>query len=246
MGNDEQNPWRTKVEYVPEPVKSAPLRVQVYERLVKLITEGNYKPGDRLREPELSNLLSVSRGPIREALQQLENDGYVEGRPRHGATVRRRSLKEISDYFETRRVLEIHAAKLAAQNIGAEGKQTLRELMQEAHEANASGDIAALMAANWAVHRAISKMSGNAGLTEIIDALGKRVRWYTMTSESWRRAPAVLEEHAAIVDAICDHDVKRVEKLIDEHIGQTWKAYADWVAQQKKNGSSEFPPQPDA
>jgi len=246
MEKDTQIPWRKRIEYVPAPVDSAPLRIQVYERLVKLITEGNYSPGDRLPEPELSKLLSVSRGPIREALQLLEYEGYVEVRPRHGATVRRRTLKEISDYFQTRRVLEVHAAKQAALNLTVDNAKVLRDLMEAAYEANRSDNSSTLMAANWAVHRAIPHMSGNDALSEMIDTLGKRIRWYTLTSHSWRRAPAVLVEHQGIVEAICDRDVELVEKRMDEHIGQTWSAYTQWVAKQNSGKEVIFAPQPDA
>lgn len=239
-------PWQEKVQYVPEPVESAPLRTQVYQRLEKLIIEGQYRPGDRLPEPELAKLLSVSRGPVREALQQLERDGWVEVRPRHGATVRRRTLKEVSEFFDIRRALEIHAARLATLNITPAGAALLKNLMEESHKAEKSSDNSALMAANWAVHRAIPQLSGNSALAEMIDTLGRRVRWYTFTPRSWRRAPAVLAEHQMIVDAILGGDADKAAALMDEHISHTWTAYQEWAAMHGDDLDGAFAPQPDA
>lgn len=214
----------------PDPVESMPLWTQVYARLEKLIIEGRFRPGDRLPETELAKMLAVSRGPIREALQQLEREGWVQVRPRHGATVRRRTLREISEFFDMRRVLEVHAAKLAARTLSPEGEQTLRRLMKESFEAAASGDSKALMEANWAVHHTIPELSGSRALADTIHTLGRRVRWYTLTPRSWMRAPDVVKEHELIVDAILARDEIAAPRLMDAHIGNTWAAYEEWLA----------------
>lgn len=225
--------------YVPEPVDSVPLRMQVYERLEKLIVEGRYRPGERLPESELAAMLSVSRGPIREALQLLERDGWVEVKPRHGATVRRRTLTEVSEFFDMRRVLEVHAAVLCARNLTKENAKHLQHLMKLSHEADRSGDSTALMEANWAVHRAIPELSGNKALAQIILSLGRRVRWYTLTPRSWERAKDVLIEHGDLVDAICERDEAKAARLMDAHIGNTWTAYQKWIAE---NGAKSSDP----
>lgn len=238
--------WPDRVTYVPEPVESAPMRDQICQRLEKLITEGRYRPGDRLPEPELARLFSVSRGPIREALQQMERDGWVEVKPRHGATVRRRSLKEISQLFDIRRVLEIHAARLATENLTDEGAKQLQRLMAKSHEAGESGDINELMAANWAVHNAIPALSGSEILANMIATLGRQVRWYTFTPASWERAPKVLLEHQAIVDAILAGDAEKAATLMDTHIGTTWHTYAKWIADKGLSSDAELAPNPES
>lgn len=225
--------------YVPEPVDSAPLRAQVYERLEKLIIEGRYRPGDRLPETELAEMLSVSRGPIREALQLLERDGWVEVKPRHGATVRRRTIKEVAEFFDMRRVLEVHAALLCARNLNDSKAAHLKLLMQRSIDAAKTDDRAAMMMANWAVHRAIPDLSGNEALSQTISTLGRRVRWYTNTPRSWERAQEVLAEHGGIVDAICARDEVLAGRLMDAHIGNTWTAYQSWLVE---NGEEPPPP----
>ncbi|HSI41320.1 MAG TPA: GntR family transcriptional regulator [Xanthobacteraceae bacterium] len=228
--------------YVPEPVDSVPLRIQVYERLEKLIVEGRYRPGDRLPENELASLLSVSRGPIREALQLLERDGWVEVKPRHGATVRRRTLTEVAEFFDMRRVLEVHAAVLCARNLTDAKAERLQELMRLSHEADISGDPAALMKANWEVHCTIPKLSGNQAMAETILSLGRRVRWYTLTPRSWERAKDVLAEHGALVDAICERDEAKASRLMDTHIANNWAAYQRWISENTGQVVSDLAP----
>ncbi len=67
--------------------ETPPLRHRIHEQLERLITTGSLAPGTRLVESELAQTLGVSRGPIREALQLLQRDGFIDLRPRQGAFV---------------------------------------------------------------------------------------------------------------------------------------------------------------
>jgi DNA-binding GntR family transcriptional regulator len=64
-----------------------PLRESVYEALTEMIIDGSLQPGQHLVEVELAGMLDVSRQPVREALQRLHNEGWVDLRPGFGATV---------------------------------------------------------------------------------------------------------------------------------------------------------------
>ncbi|MEM6825746.1 MAG: GntR family transcriptional regulator, partial [Pseudomonadota bacterium] len=81
-----------------------------YNSLLASIRSGRFQPGDRLREEEVSDELSLSRTPVREALRRLEADGIVEHRPRLGAVIRRLAHAEVVELYEMRMVLERTAA----------------------------------------------------------------------------------------------------------------------------------------
>ena len=95
--------------------RPAPLRQAVYDALAELIASGSLRPGQHLVESDLADLLGVSRQPIREALQRLQVDGWVELRPAHGAFVHVPTEQEVAQLLGVRSVLEAYSARGAAE-----------------------------------------------------------------------------------------------------------------------------------
>src|SRR3990170_1902174 len=91
-----------------------PLRKQVVERLREAIIEGHLKPGERLRERELCELLGVSRTSLREGLVELEAEGLINNVPNRGPVVAMVSIKAAEEIYQLRAVLEGLAARLFA------------------------------------------------------------------------------------------------------------------------------------
>jgi DNA-binding GntR family transcriptional regulator len=86
----------------------------VVDRLRDAIFHGSFKPGEPLREEQLAAMLDVSRGPVREALVQLEREGLVLMRRHRGATVARLSRSDLEDVYSLRLALERLAIQRAA------------------------------------------------------------------------------------------------------------------------------------
>jgi len=218
----------------PEPpsptIRTVPLRQLVYQRIEDMIVNGVAKPGDRLPETELATVFEVSRGPVREALQLLECDGWVEVRPRHGAIVRRRSAREIEELLEVRRLLEVNAAHMAARDATGERRAELKRLQREARKAARSKNVEALLRANQAVHDAFTHACANAVLDEIVHSLGRRLRWYTKRPTIGERAHAVLDEHETIAAAILAHDPPGAARAMEAHIRNDWAAYGQAIS----------------
>ncbi len=87
------------------------LREQALAALRTAITSGELEPGRHLVETELSEMLQISRGTLREALRQLEQEGLISAGPRGRMSVRHLDVKEIRDIFAVRGVLESLAAR---------------------------------------------------------------------------------------------------------------------------------------
>ena len=87
-----------------------------FAKLMAAIEAGDFQPGDRLREVEVAERLSLSRTPIREALRRLEAENIIEHRPRIGAVIRTLSRTEVVELYEMRLVLERTAAQMAAKH----------------------------------------------------------------------------------------------------------------------------------
>ena len=96
--------------------KQEPSGEAAYRALMESIRAGVFRPGDRLREEDVGERLSLSRTPVREALRRLEADGIVEHRPRIGAVIRKLEHAEVVELYEMRMVLERTAAEMAAKH----------------------------------------------------------------------------------------------------------------------------------
>src|SRR3954470_7561073 len=107
-----------------------PLHHRVHEQLEALIVSRAIAQGARIVESELAEQMGVSRGPVREALQLLARDGFVDLRPRQGAFVHVPTEKEVADFFDVRRGLEVVSAGLAAERITDEQGQHLRATIE--------------------------------------------------------------------------------------------------------------------
>jgi DNA-binding GntR family transcriptional regulator len=98
-----------------------------YERLRERLKNGKLLPGDRLAEVNLAREMRVSRGPLREAINQLASEGLIQQVPGLGAYVLSPDAQEINDIYDTRAALECFAAEKAAERISADGLQCLQE-----------------------------------------------------------------------------------------------------------------------
>jgi DNA-binding GntR family transcriptional regulator len=198
-----------------------PLRIEVARTLKSFIIGGNLPFGTHLVETELAQSLGVSRLPVREALQLLAQDGWVDLRKGFGAFVHTPSAKEVDEVFSVRTVLEAEAARQAAVVI-AEGRADeqeivrLKDVFEEGVKEVEVGHKAAIGDKNSELHFAIVDLTGNSVLGSMVSLIEERVRWY-FGAIALRRAPASWEEHAQVIDAILAGDSSRAHDLMAQH-----------------------------
>jgi DNA-binding GntR family transcriptional regulator len=199
--------------------ETPPLRHRIHGQLQKLITNGDLLPGTRLVEGELAAKLGVSRGPIREALQLLQGDGYVDLRPRQGAFVHQPTRKEIEDFYDIRRALEAESARLAAERVTAEGTKRLKSVVKEGLDRLKRGHDPSSVA-HLRMHREITLVADNPVLLQMLDTLEVRTTWYRSPFEPTLRQRA-WEEHKAIVAAIVAGDSDGAMNAMSQHIARS-------------------------
>ncbi|MEM9057606.1 MAG: GntR family transcriptional regulator, partial [Pseudomonadota bacterium] len=103
-----------------EPLADAPsitLACRLVESLQTAIVEGAFKPGEKLREPDLARTYGTSRGPIRDALRRLESRRLVTNTPNAGARVTSLSAARLIELYQVREALEGMTARLAAEHM---------------------------------------------------------------------------------------------------------------------------------
>ncbi|GAA3748037.1 DNA-binding GntR family transcriptional regulator [Spinactinospora alkalitolerans] len=209
--------------------RPVPLREGVYEALLELITRRQLPPGQHLVENELADRLGVSRQPVREALQRLSNEGWVDLRPGYGAFVHQPTESEAEQLLAVRALLETESARLAARNAAGEGVERLRELWREGVAGLEVGDTDAMVDANADLHRCITELSGNSVLAELAGQVARRVRWYHALVVRQRGKDA-WDEHAEIIDAIAAGREDEAARLMREHTDTTRRTYHEQAA----------------
>ncbi|WP_445528026.1 GntR family transcriptional regulator [Streptomyces cyslabdanicus] len=209
---------------VPRLERPGPLRERVYEALLELITTRALQPGQHLVESELAGHLGVSRQPVREALQRLNTEGWVDLRPAQGAFVHEPTEEEADQLLSVRMLLEAEAARLAAANADRDGVAALEELVARGFEAVAADDVETAVALNARFHAKVVELAGNAVLAELAVQVDRRVRWY-YTPVARQRGRQSWIEHRALIEAIGERDEQRATRLMREHTEYTRRSY---------------------
>ncbi|MEL6450677.1 MAG: GntR family transcriptional regulator [Pseudomonadota bacterium] len=186
-----------------------------YAQLLTAIRNGAFKPGDRLREVDVADRLSLSRTPIREALRRLEADGIVEHRPRLGAVIRQLSHTELVELYEMRIVLERTAAEMAAKHAASAEIDALHDL-NEALSGCAPAEAAAL---NQDFHRGIYLATRNRFLLESARSLNNALMLMGPTTlADAARISVVVAQHRDILDAITSGDATAAGQAAEAHL----------------------------
>ncbi|MFJ6748904.1 GntR family transcriptional regulator [Streptomyces sp. NPDC091266] len=209
---------------VPKLERPGPLRERVYEALLELITTRALQPGQHLVESELAGHLGVSRQPVREALQRLNTDGWVDLRPAQGAFVHEPTEEEADQLLTVRTLLEAEAARLAAANAGSSGIAELEELCAEGERAVRDDEVDVAVATNAAFHAKVMELAGNEVLAELAGQVGRRVRWY-YTPVARQRGKQSWIEHRELISAIADRDEARATAVMRAHTEHTRRTY---------------------
>lgn len=188
-----------------------------YDALRNALRDGTYHPGDRLREEEVAERLSLSRTPVREALRRLESDGIVEHRPRVGAVVRQLSHIEVVELYEMRTVLECTAAEMAVKHAADAEFDALEALNVEIEAERSKPSRSA--AVNQTFHRNLYLAGRNRFLLEASRALNNSLLLLGETTYSdANRIDVVLAEHNALITALKNRDVDAARSAAAAHL----------------------------
>ncbi len=203
-----------------------PLRSLVSDELRRLVVTGELAPGTRIVEDRLAERLGVSRNPVREALQALAAEGFVEILPRRGAVVAQITAEEAENLFDVRAALEPLAARLAARRADADGLQRLRDVLSRARDATDRGDLDLLATHNTEFHSIVVELSGNDYLGLLVAPMARRVQWVFRTSAATRAAHS-WTEHEELLRAIASGDEDYAEAVARSHVAAARASYRD-------------------
>ena len=198
--------------------KTVSLADQIFIELENNILTGVYSRGDIFTEMNLSEMLGVSRTPVREAIRRLEQERLVDITTK-GVVIMGISPKDISDMYEIRLRTEGLASRWAANVMSEDAKKELREIveLQEFYTAKKDADNIKNMDSKF--HEIVYNNCGSIVLSDMLHQLHRKVMKYRKASVSnSERAFQSTKEHREILDAILAGDADKAERLTVEHI----------------------------
>lgn len=185
------------------------LREQVYEYLRDAINRGELHAGSFLDQNQLSARLGISKTPLRDALIQLESEGFVSILPRRGVVVNELTLDDIRHLYEIIGALEGVTVVAVAAKLDGSHLETMRSLNVEMIAAVEAGDFDTYYGRNLEFHNEFLRLSDNTALLRTVENLKHRLYDFPRRGSfvaAWERAST--GEHAAFLDLLEDRDFR--------------------------------------
>jgi DNA-binding GntR family transcriptional regulator len=190
----------------------------VYDALRQAIIQGEYEPGTRLVIDELATTLGVSQIPLREAVRQLEADGFVTFEPYVGATITEINADFIFEVFALLESMEITASRAAARCMTDDEMQTLEDLIYQMDSSVDNPD-------QWAkenkhLHLFICECAKTTLIQKMMQKVldhWDRLRLHYLKDVSGQRIHIAQQEHKQILAAFRTRDPEEVERVIHAH-----------------------------
>ena len=198
-------------------LQPAPLRQLVVERLRDAVSEGRFRPGERLVERELCELLGVSRTSLREALRELENDGIVTSVANRGVVVSVIGPQGAREIYEIREMLESLIAARFAEHASDAQIEELSRRVDALAQAYRSGE--GLLVTKRALYEVLMAGSGHALATSMLRSIQLRAsQLRLMTLADPERSEKSIAEIRNLLDAIRRRDPKAAADLARLHV----------------------------
>jgi len=202
-------------------MKHNSLNETAYDIIREKILRGEYEPGSRLREDLLAEEISMSRTPVREAINRLVADGLIINRARKGVYLIQPEDHEIEDYIDIRCSLEKLSVEKCIAHISPEQKELIHSNLQKFKAALEQGDFETCNTLDADFHMAIARIANNQKLLELLKEFSTFFQLARKTEK--RKQPRekneqTYKEHSRIVEAILASDVDAACKAMAANI----------------------------
>ena len=194
---------------------------QVHEAIVSEIAQGKLKPGERIIQEQIAQVLGVSRQPVQQALLLLRNQGVLRDAPGRGLIVAPLDLDQVRNMYDIRAVMEGLAFRKAAELNAERAAKLGPALIQSGRKAVKSGSVAAMIAADIKFHDFIYEMSENPLIAPTMEAqwtYTQRVMGEVLMRDE--RPRDIWDQHETMLEAVMAGEGAKAEKLARQHITQ--------------------------
>lgn len=196
---------------------------EIYTDLFKRLIRGDLKPGDRIREADITRSFETSRTPVREAIKRLEMEGVLARDAVGGLSVLKLDHAMIAELYVMREVLESTAAQLASKNATPPKVLSLEKILEKHRESLDDPKKASIN--NRIFHSTIYAMANNQYLIRAMGAMSGPVALLAPSSmHDETRAKQTVEEHEQIYEAIAKGDPAAAGEAAKRHVQNSYRA----------------------
>jgi DNA-binding GntR family transcriptional regulator len=227
-----------------KPIGQQTLRESVTDSVRQAILGGTLPPGSQINQVEVAGKLRVSRGPLREALRQLEEEGLVLNLPNKGTFVTEITTGDIEEVYGIRALLENFAVRCAVERATEDELGELSDIVDEMHKAAEMADVARLRTLDLQFHLTVCKAAHHQLLLQLWKSIELRVRRVLALRHGIYKDPReIVGGHPDILCAIQARDIARATALTDTHVRDACeRLLAVWLNAETVNQSHQTSP----
>lgn len=218
-------------------VEGRPTAQLIADQLRELIVQGAFRPGQQVNESALASQLNTSRGPLREALQRLCQEGILVSKRNRGVFVLELSTEDVREIYSVREAVELAAAITLLDSESDQVTDTCRELkgiIRNMAKQVAASDWQAIVRLDMQFHTAFVSGTGNTRLIRIYETLAAESRMCILSLEvAYPRIDALVQEHQRILDLLEARDRSGLQNAIKRHMQ---KAVEDLTSKPEATG----------
>ncbi|EOM74858.1 GntR family transcriptional regulator [Rhodococcus rhodnii] len=204
------------------PIDAPQTAVLIANQLREKVLDGSFGPGEQLSEASLAGQLEVSRGPVREALQRLSQEGLLVSHRNRGVFVVELSADDVAEIYAARDAVETAAAQTVfgfPKTRKRAAVATLSKIVDGMPALIASGDWARVAKQDLAFHQALVDATGNSRLVRIYSTLAAESRMCMVhLANAYNRPHVLADEHRHLVDLLDSGALPELEAAIHEHM----------------------------
>lgn len=197
----------------------AKVAIELQALIRKWVFTGVLSAGDRINEKHLSEKLGISRGPIREAIQALRQEGLVEVIPNRGAFLRKLTLKEVLDLYDVMAGLGYSAGRLLPSRISDEQLAKINALHDKMVAAVSNDEPLAFFRHNQGFHDLLFKATNNRSLLKMMRNIEKRMMLYLHreATKTWMLMDS-NQQHKEILTQLSEGNSEGTAKALMAHV----------------------------
>ena len=196
------------------------LKDSIYEDIRNDIVFGRLMPGERVTEASLADKFRCSRAPIREALNKLAQNDFIELKPNQGAVVTKISPEEVESFYALLRLLEGKAVEWATPKLTRPDVEELLKinasLKKVARKRKTS--IEDWITLNSRFHQLFRKKCGNSRMDWLVEEVRIRISRYRYTSLMVAVFDTYIQDHEMIIEAVQEGNASKASEAMENHI----------------------------
>jgi DNA-binding GntR family transcriptional regulator len=206
----------------------------IANQLRERILDGSFLPGEQLHEAQIAAHLEVSRGPVREAFQRLNQEGLLVSHRNRGAFVVELTQTDVIEIFEARKALELAAATTirgSKRDLQSAAIARLRAIVARMPEHALSSNWTELARIDLEFHTSLVASTGNSRLARSYETLAAETRiCLANLRDAYPAGYALVEEHERIVDLLEGDDAEELQKAIEFHLDSAVDVLSEQMA----------------